>query len=462
MRITFLGAAREVTGSAYLVETRNVRILVDCGLFQGGPAEREKNWHALDFDVKSLDFVILTHAHLDHCGLLPVLVRRGYRGPVYATSATVDLMSIMLRDSAPLLEQEAPWRARRHGSAAAVPPLYTVQEAEHALARLHGMPYGDRFQPRRTASFQFDDAGHILGSAIVSLWLEDDGRSRKIVFSGDLGQPARPVVRDPTAILDADVLLIESTYGDRCHRGMPETIDELVEVINDTLYRRRGNVIVPAFAVGRTQELLVILVDEARKGRLRGFDVFVDSPLATKATEITMKHSGLLDSQGRRLLNELTDAKLPIRIHFVEDVGDSKKLNAINTGAVIIAGSGMCDGGRVKHHLTFNIEREESAVLFTGFQARGTLGRRIVDGASAVRIYGREFAVRASVHTLGGLSAHADRDALLAWLGNFQQAPEHVFVVHGEAETAASFAATVHATRHWPAIAPTAGQVIQL
>ncbi len=232
MRITFLGAAREVTGSAYLVETRDVRLLVDCGLFQGGKIEREKNWHALDFDVKSLDFVILTHAHLDHCGLLPVLVRRGYRGPVYVTAATADLMSIMLRDSAHIMEKEAAWRARRHdaGDAAIAHPLYTVFEAERALARVHSMPYGERFQPRRTASFQFDDAGHILGAAIVSLWLEDNGHSRKVVFSGDLGQPARPVVRDPTPILNAGVLLIESTYGDRRHRDMTNTIDELVEV----------------------------------------------------------------------------------------------------------------------------------------------------------------------------------------------------------------------------------------
>jgi metallo-beta-lactamase family protein len=461
MRITFLGAAREVTGSAYLVETKDVRVLVDCGLFQGGQIEREKNWHALDFDVTSLDFVILTHAHLDHCGLLPVLVRRGYHGPVYATSATADLMSIMLRDSAHILEQEAAWRARREGDATGRPPLYTVPEAERALSRVHGMPYGARFQPRRTASFQFDDAGHILGAAIVSLWLDDDGRSRKVVFSGDLGQPARPVVRDPTAILDADILLVESTYGDRRHRGMTETVDELVEVINDTLYHRRGNVIVPAFAVGRTQELLVILVEEARKGRLRGFDVYVDSPLATKATEVTMKHRGLLDPLGRRLLSDAANAKLPIRIHFVEDAADSKKLNGISTGAVIIAGSGMCDGGRIKHHLTFNIEREESAILFTGFQAQGTLGRRIVAGAATVRIYGRDFAVRASVHTLGGLSAHADRDGLLAWLGHFEHAPDHVFVVHGEAETAASFAATIRTTLDWPALAPTEGQRIE-
>jgi metallo-beta-lactamase family protein len=218
---------------------------------------------------------------------------------------------------------------------------------------------------------------------------------------------------------------------------------------------------VPAFAVGRTQELLVILVEEALKGRLRGFDVYVDSPLATKATEVTMKHRGLLDPQGRRLLTDAANAKLPIRIHFVEDVAESKKLNATGTGAVIIAGSGMCDGGRIKHHLTFNIEREESAILFTGFQAKGTLGRRIVDGAETVRIYGREFAVRASVHTLGGLSAHADRDALLAWLDNFERAPEHVFVVHGEAETAATFATTVRTKRHWPAIAPVEGQAIE-
>jgi metallo-beta-lactamase family protein len=462
MRITFLGAAQEVTGSAYLVEASDARLLVDCGLFQGGRSEREKNWHALDCDVRNLDLVIVTHAHLDHCGLLPVLVRRGYHGPVYATNATADLMSIMLRDSAHIMEKEIGWReGKRHERAPeGARPLYTVLEAERALARVHGMPYRDRFQPRRTVSFQFDDAGHILGAAIVSLWIEDAGRMRKLVFSGDLGQPARPVVRDPTPISEADVLLIESTYGDRRHRGMDETVDELVEVVNDTLYRRRGNVIVPAFAVGRTQELLVLLVEQALKGRLRGFDVYVDSPLATKATEVTLKHKQLLDQQSQRLLADPGRAGLPIRVRFIDEVPDSKKLNAIRSGAVIIAGSGMCDGGRIKHHLAYNIHREECAVLFTGFQAKGTLGRRIVERAETVRIYGQDYPVRASVHTLGGLSAHADRDALFAWLGNFTRAPEQVFVVHGEAQTALGFAQEVKQALRWPAIAPAAGQVV--
>lgn len=460
MQITFLGGAQEVTGSSYLVDTGAVRFLVDCGLFQGGRSERERNRHALDFEVERLDFVLITHAHLDHCGLLPVLVRRGFRGPIYATRASADLMAVMLADSAHILEKEAARTSALQQTT--VRPLYTVLEAQRAMHRVHGVRYDDTHEAHRTVQFRFLDAGHILGAAIVEVWVGSDGATRKLVFSGDLGQPARPVVRDPTAVTEADVLLIESTYGNRCHRGMGETVEELVGVINETLYKRRGNVIVPAFAVGRTQELLALLVEQAEQGRLRGFDVFVDSPLATRATEITLRHQHLLDAQSRAALQRATGDRLPIRIHFVEHVEDSKRLNAIGSGAVIIAGSGMCDGGRIKHHLAYNLHRPESAVLFTGFQARGTLGRRIVERATIVRIHGHDVPVRASVHTLGGLSAHADRDALLAWAHHFTKRPQHVFVVHGEAETAIGFAGTLSDALHWPASAPASMTTIEL
>lgn len=460
MQITFLGGAQEVTGSSYLVDTGAVRFLVDCGMFQGGRSERERNQQSLDIDLERLDFVLITHAHLDHCGLLPVLVRRGFRGPVYATKASAELMAVMLADSAHILEKEAVRASALTQST--VRPLYTVVEAERAMHRVHGVRYDDTHQAHRTVQFRFLDAGHILGAAIVEVWVSSDGGTRKLVFSGDLGQPARPVVRDPTAVAQADVLLIESTYGNRSHRSMPETIEELVTIINDTLYTRRGNVIVPAFAVGRTQELIAILVQQAEAGRLRGFDVFVDSPLATRATEITLRHQHLLDEQSRAALQRATRDRLPIRIHFIEHVEDSKRLNAIAAGAVIIAGSGMCDGGRIKHHLAYNLHRAECAVLFSGFQARGTLGRRIVDRATSVRIHGREVAVRASVHTLGGLSAHADRDALLNWARNFTNRPERVFVIHGEAETAAQFATTLARELRWPATAPQRMDCVEL
>ena len=272
------------------------------------------------------------------------------------------------------------------------------------------------------------------------------------MYSGDLGQPSRPVVKDPAPVADADVLLVESTYGNRMHRGIDETIDELVGAINDTLRRRRGNVIVPAFALGRTQELLAILVEQTAKGRLHGLNVFVDSPLAMKATEITLKHREVLDEN--TLLVTQDRASLPIRIRFVEDVEESKSLNKIRSGAVIISASGMCDGGRIKHHLDHNLARPECSIVFTGFQAAGTLGRRIVDGARSVTLFGESVPVRAHVHTLGGLSAHADRGALLAWLRRFTSAPRETFVVHGEAETASGFAQLIRRDLHWKVRVP--------
>ncbi len=465
-QIRFLGAAREVTGSCFHVVAGGARFLVDCGLFQGGRDVADRNVATLDaLDPGALDFVLVTHAHLDHCGLLPALVARGYAGPIYTTPATADLLDIMLRDSAQIQEKEHAWR-RKHPEVpdddGIASPLYTVADVERTMGRVSGMPYDSVFSPRPGLRFSFRDAGHILGSAIVELWADEGGRERKIVFSGDLGQPARPIVRDPAQIHAADVLVVESTYGNRLHRGMAETRDELGAALNDALHVRRGNVIVPAFALGRTQELLAILVEEARAGRIGNLDVYVDSPLALAATRITLKHMRLLDDEARAALGGLRKGTLPLTIHFVESPAESKALNQVRSGAVIIAGSGMCDGGRIKHHLQYNLPRPECAVVFTGFQAAGTLGRRIVDHAEWVRIFGVKVPVRASIHTLGGLSAHADRDALLSWLGGFERAPEHTFVVHGESDTADGFAATVRSQLGWTAGAPTRGSSVDV
>ena len=465
MKITFHGAAAEVTGACFLVETSEVRFLIDCGMFQGGRDADRKNLAALGFEIEQLDFVLVSHAHIDHCGLLPRLTNFGLRGPIYTTEATRDLLPIMLKDSAYIQEKEAVWQSRiRHRGSRIrrdVAPLYTVAQAETCMRRVHGISYGKEFQPHPGVRARFLDAGHILGSAIVEVWVREGGTTKKLVYSGDLGQPARPIVRDAAPVDDADVLLVESTYGNRLHRDMGATADELVEVINDTLRHRRGNVIVPAFALGRTQDMLAVLVEETSKGRLRDLNVFVDSPLATRATEITLKHLEVLDDTTRRLLAAHERDHLPIHIRFIEDVEESKALNRIRSGAVIIASSGMCDGGRIKHHLEHNLGRPECSILFTGFQAAGTLGRQIVDRTRSVKLFGESIAVKAQVHTLGGLSAHADRDALLAWLHRFKSAPRDVFVVHGEAETANGFAALIAKELHWRARVPAYGESIE-
>jgi metallo-beta-lactamase family protein len=355
MRISFLGAAGEVTGSCHLVETDHVRFLMDCGLFQGGAEARARNLAPFPFDVRAIDFVLITHAHLDHCGLIPRLVAFGYRNPVYCTSATADLMGVMLRDSAYIHEREAAWenerRAARKRPGPAVEPLYTIAQAEASFPLLSRVEYLAAVRPHPAVRLRFQDAGHILGAAIVELWVQDAGRDTKLVFSGDLGQPGRPVVRDPTPIEEADVLITESTYGNRDHKGWGATVDELADALSDTLAKRRGNVIVPAFALGRTQELIALLAQLSAAKRVGALNVFVDSPLAQAATRVTLRHANLLDAETRDLLGRLQHEKLPLKVRFTEDVGESKRLNTIRSGAVIVAASGMCDAGRIKHHL---------------------------------------------------------------------------------------------------------------
>ncbi|SDH11131.1 MBL fold metallo-hydrolase RNA specificity domain-containing protein [Nitrosomonas sp. Nm132] len=459
MQLTFLGAAGEVTGSSYLIQTTHTRFLVDCGMFQGGREADRKNRTAFCFDPEQIDFVLLTHAHIDHSGLLPRLSAWGFRGPVYTTEATIDLLKVMLKDSAYIQEKEAEWQNKtlrrkhlfsNHENA----PLYTVTQAETFLKQLRGVSYDTEISPHPSVRCKFRDAGHILGSAIIELWIKSDTEQKKLVFSGDLGQLTHPIVRDPTPIQQTDILLIESTYGNRLHRTMTDTLDELVHAINDTLLRKGGNIVVPAFAVGRTQELLFLLVDLHRQGKLGEMDIYVDSPMALAATDITLKHAKLLDKEATETLQWFNSSGRKLKINFIQDVEDSITLNTVQQGAIIISASGMCDAGRIKYHLKFNLPRPECSILITGFQAAGTLGRRLVDGAKQVHIFGQEIPVRADIYTIGGLSAHADQAGLLSWLKNFNSEPERIFVVHGESSSAAALADAIEQKLKWHAIVP--------
>ena len=442
MNLHFLGAAGEVTGSCYLVDTGALKFLVDCGMFQGGGSAGRKN-RRFAFKPKEIAFVLLSHAHIDHSGLLPRLAAQGFDGPVYATPATGELLAVMLPDSAHLQEREA----EREGGA----PLYTVAEAQASLGLLRHAEYGIAFRPHHGAASRlhddvrcvFRDAGHILGSAIIEVF----AGGKKLVFSGDLGQPGRPIVEDPTPIAEADVLLVESTYGDRNHKSLVQTLDEFAFALNDTLASKRGNVVIPSFAVGRTQEILYYLAELRRQGRIPAADVYVDSPMATAATRITLRHARLPDLE---------------RVRFTESLEESMRINAVRAGAVILSASGMCEGGRIRHHLRYNISRPECAIVFVGFQAAGTLGRRIVDGAKSVRIFRESYPVRAKLFTINGLSAHADRDALLGWIGQFRRPPGQTWVVHGEPLAAEALKKGIVDGFGWRAEVASAGQVVAL
>ena len=459
MRLSFLGAAGEVTGSCILVEAETCRFLVDCGMFQGGAEARQKNIRALalGFDVRNLDFVLLTHAHIDHSGLLPRLVSLGFRGPVYTTQATVDLLEVLLPDSAHIQEKEAEWQLRhryRRGKrmTGVGAPLYTVTQALDSLGQLAAVAYGEKLKPATGVEVVFRDAGHILGSAMLEVHIEDEGKRRCLVFSGDLGMSDRLVLDDPSPPPPvADLVVVESTYGDRLHRSLEETEDEIVAAFERTR-AAKGNLLIPAFAVGRTQEIVYLLTDLVRRGRLHPLKLYVDSPMADKATRITLAHPELLDQPTRELIAWQHANPQRVSIEFVADVERSKQLNMIRSGAVIISASGMCDAGRIKYHLRENLPRSECSVLIAGFQAAGTLGRRLVDGVRLVRIFGEDVPVRARIYTVGGLSAHADQSALLGWLAGFRRPPARCCIVHGESSASASLRDAINGQLQWGSV----------
>jgi len=462
MQITFLGAAGEVTGSCFLIETATTRFLVDCGMFQGGREAARRNRQPFGFDPSAIDFVLLTHAHIDHSGLLPKLTRAGFRGTIHTTAATADLLQVMLPDSAHIQETDA-LRAERgagrpHDPRAAAAPLYTLRDADACLRQVRPHGYGRELRPHADIRCRFRDAGHILGSAILEVWVGEGERTTKLVLSGDLGQPGRVILRDPTPIAEADILFVESTYGNRLHKDLAATQEELIDVVERTL--PRGNVIVPAFAVGRTQEVLYHLHHLSREGWLRDLRIFVDSPMATEATRITRQHLELFDENAVRLAGWHALGKDLPYLNFTASVEESIALNRIRAGAIIISASGMCTAGRIRHHLRHNLGRAECSVLITGFQAQGTLGRRLADGADQVRLFGEDIPVRASIHSVDGLSAHADRNALLAWTAGFARPPAQTFVVHGEATAAQALASGLRARPGWNVTVPAAGQQV--
>ncbi len=448
--MSFHGADRGVTGSCHLVECAGRRVLVDCGLYQGSHTLDEENEAPFGFEPADIDCVLLTHAHLDHCGRLPLLVKRGFRGDIITTAASQELARLTLLDSAHVLEEEARYRQRKNSRGRANPdpvaPLYTVPEAQDTTGRFGRAPmYGQRFEVTAGVQATFLDAGHILGSASILMELEEAGHDCKVLFSGDLGNPGRPLLPAPAPPPRANAVVMETTYGDRLHRDLKASVEELYGAIAET-FRRGGNVIIPTFALERAQELLYYLRDGVALGRLPGStQVFLDSPMAISATEIFRRHPECYGAETAELFREGKDPFALPGLRFTRETAESVALNNVRGGAVIMAGSGMCTGGRVRHHLKHNLWREDSSIVFVGYAARGTLARLIIDGSKEVRLFGEEIPVRAHIHTINGFSAHADQAELLAW--HRHTGAPRTFMVHGEEDTMRRLAPRLTATR---------------
>ncbi|WP_018881760.1 MULTISPECIES: MBL fold metallo-hydrolase RNA specificity domain-containing protein [unclassified Thioalkalivibrio] len=464
-QLTFQGATGEVTGSRYLLETDDARILLECGMYQGNSDADEANRAPLAELAESLDAVVLSHGHLDHSGLLPKLVRDGYRGPIYCTPGTEELLEIMLEDAAFVMSKDIEWenKWRRRADKPLLEPVYDIDDVATTLGLCEAVPYGQARKIAGGIGLTFRDAGHILGSAIVDLIVPAGGRDRHLVFSGDLGNADAVLMHEPARPEHADHVLLESTYGDRDHRPMEETVEEFAQVLAEA-DKSGGNVLIPAFAVGRTQEVLYHLSMLHHAGRLPQQKVFLDSPMAIKVTELYARLRRTLDPEDMDRLHQAANgdpaAYLP-GLQVCRTVDESMAINRITGGAIIIAGSGMCNGGRIRHHMKYNLWRREAHLVIVGFQAAGTLGRRLVDGAEKVKLLGDEVAVNAKIHTLGGFSAHAGRSQLLDWARGFQDQP--VFhLVHGEPEAREALAAGLRDELGAEAHVPAFGETITL
>lgn len=461
MKLQFLGAAETTSGSCYLLSFGEQQILIDCGLFQGPEELKQRNYGDFPFVPSSIDAVILTHAHIDHSGLLPKLAKRGFVGPIYTTGVTVDLCSIMLADSGHIQESEVERKNRklRRQGKKLLTPIYTVEDAQTVMKQFRPMIYDEEITILPNLKVRFRDAGHILGAAIVELWVTEDEEVTKLVFSGDLGNLDQPIVQDPTFISAADIVVIESTYGTRVHEEREARFEHFARIVNETM-ERGGNLLIPAFALGRTQDLLYSLRLLQDQGKIAKPNIYIDSPLATKATEVFQRHANIFDYETRTMLREGRSPFDAPEVHFTENVQESMRLNEISGGLVILAGSGMADAGRIKHHLKHNLWRPEATVLLVGYQAQGTLGRRLQDGEEEVRIHGEWIKVKAKVETITGFSAHGDQPALLNWLGRFNKLGR-VFVTHGELESCHGFAELIRQKFQVPVFVPKLDEVFE-
>jgi metallo-beta-lactamase family protein len=437
MNITFYGAARTVTGSCHMVEVSGKKFLIDCGMFQGRLVDQMLNYETFPFDISQVDFVILTHAHIDHSGRIPKLYKQGYTGVIYATKATMDLCSIMLADSGHIQEKEIEWvnKRRIRAGKAQTEAMYTAQDGIDSMKLFKGLDYDEEIIINENISFKLIDAGHMLGSSIVELKIQENGETKKIVFTGDLGNTDMPIIKDPSYITGTDYLVMESTYGDRLHGKMEDQSGKFIEIMLETI-NRGGNLIIPSFAVGRTQEILYEINKYADtkgfKEILKKIPVYVDSPLAVHATKIFEENPEYYDDDALKYLLKGNNPLEFDNLHLVTTAEESKALNADPTPKVIISASGMCEVGRIKHHLKHNLYRPESTVLFVGFQAEGTLGKKIMTGEKLVKIFGEEIAVNAQIKYLDAFSGHADKEGLLGWIEKMDKKPKNIFIVHGE------------------------------
>ena len=449
MKIKFCGAATGVTGSCHLLSTENHKILLDCGQFQGGKAQDALNEEPFPFDPAEIECVVLSHAHIDHCGRLPLLVKRGFKGAIYCTDATADLLEVMLKDSGFIHEKEAEWQSRKNERAGRKPvePLYTVKDSEETLEYVRPVMYDQLFEINDEMKVVFNDAGHILGSAIIELWTTEDDNVYKTVFSGDLGVLDRPILRDPTIIKKADYVIMESTYGNRLHPENATSIEQLLDIVIKTT-RRGGTVVIPSFAVGRTQELIYefnrfYLERPEYKDELEKLTVYIDSPMATSATEVFRRNAQVFDEETKAYILKGDNPLDFPNLRFTRSTAESQALNMDRKPKIIISASGMCEAGRIRHHLKHNLWDPKSSVIFVGYQAEGTLGRMLTEGQKDVVLFGEAVHVNAEIYNLEGFSGHADKEGLLGWLSGFQVKPKQLFLVHGELESKEALAASI-------------------
>jgi metallo-beta-lactamase family protein len=464
-KLHFLGANRQVTGSRYVLESGGKQVMIDCGMFQERPF-LSRNWDCCPIPAGEIDAMLLTHVHIDHCGLIPKFVRDGFRGPIYCTEPSAALVEVMLRDSAKIQLEDAEYKKKRHareGRRGKYPeiPLYTDDDVTAALPLFSAIGYQQKVQVTRDISAIFHDAGHILGSAMLEVDVRESGRAAKIIFSGDIGQWHKPIVRNPSVFTHGDYVVMESTYGDRLHEDRGDVADQLARIVNET-HARGGNLVIPTFATERAQELMYYFGRLSHAGRIPPLPVFLDSPMAVDTTEIFLRFESYFDEEMARLIKSNVPPLRFAGLSMVRTAQESKRINELREPCVIMASSGMCNAGRIKHHLRNNIGRPECTILFVGHQAEGTLGRQILRGDREVRIHGQFYKVRARIEQIYGFSAHADRGGLLNWLAHFRQPPRHLFLTHGEENVSLGLETFVETSMGWQVTVPHYEQTFDL